>query len=379
VGARLRRTRNWLLGVSTLLVVVASIYAAVAYPGDSVALLIPGIAFAVVGAFLTARVPGNLIGPVMWLGGLAWLFYDLGNRYARYSIENSLTLPGEHFAAWLGSWLGALLPIMTGCLLVVYPDGRFSGRRRWFLAAEVALASSALLGAALLWSFDAAVLADWIGITDLAAYQPVDLAFLGGFFLLPLAAISLVLRFRRAVGIYRQQLKWLALASVLLALSYLLVAVLSGEANEESWTGLVLGSAMTLLPVAIGIAITRHSLYDIDRLISRTVSYAVVIAVLVLVYAGVVSVLQALLPTENPLVVAASTLAAAALFNPVRQRVQGWVDRRFNRSRYDAERVMDSFAFSLRGRVEVGDVVDGWVGVVSETMQPSAIGVWVRE
>jgi uncharacterized membrane protein YbhN (UPF0104 family) len=133
------------------------------------------------------------------------------------------------------------------------------------------------------------------------------------------------------------------------------------------------------IPAAIGVAITRYRLYEIDRLISRTVSYLLVIGLLVGVYAGLVALLQVFVPSDNPLVVAASTLAVAALFNPVRKRIQDWVDRRFNRSRYDAERVMDSFASTLRDRVEVGDVVDGWVGVVSETMQPTAVGVWIRD
>ena len=130
---------------------------------------------------------------------------------------------------------------------------------------------------------------------------------------------------------------------------------------------------------AIGVAITRHGLYEIDRIISRTVSYAVVVGLLAAVYLGTLTWLTSLLPDRSQLVVAAATLGVAFLFNPLRRRVQGAVDRRFNRSRYDAQRVMDGFAGSLRDQVDSDEVVDGWVGVVSETMQPAAVGVWVRE
>jgi hypothetical protein len=121
-----------------------------------------------------------------------------------------------------------------------------------------------------------------------------------------------------------------------------------------------------------------YRLDEIDRIVSRTVSYALVVGVLGLVFFGVVTALTAWLSAESDLVVAGSTLAVAALFNPVRRRVQAWVDRRFNRSRYDAERVMDGFASSLRDRVDPEGVVDGWVGVVSDTMQPRSVAVWVR-
>jgi len=135
---------------------------------------------------------------------------------------------------------------------------------------------------------------------------------------------------------------------------------------------------MVALPVSIGVAVLRYHLYEIDRIVSRTVSYAVVVGVLAVVFFGVVTVLTSLLPAESDLAVAGSTLAVAALFNPVRRRVQAWVDRRFNRSRYDAQKVMDAFSGSLRDRVDPDGVVEGWVGAVSETMQPTTVGVWIR-
>jgi hypothetical protein len=133
------------------------------------------------------------------------------------------------------------------------------------------------------------------------------------------------------------------------------------------------------IPVSIAMSITRYRLYEIDRIVSRTVSYTLVVVILGAVYVGGVTWLTSLLPDQSQLVVAATTLAVAALFNPVRRRVQMWVDRRFNRSRYDTQRVMDRFAGSLRDQVDAEAVVDGWVGVVSETMQPTSVSVWVRE
>jgi hypothetical protein len=138
------------------------------------------------------------------------------------------------------------------------------------------------------------------------------------------------------------------------------------------------GIAVLALPLAIGFAVLRYRLYEIDRIISRTVAYTIVIVLLVVAYMAALSALTWLLPTESPLAVAASTLAAAALFNPLRVRVQAWVDRRFNRSRYDAERVMTGFAETLRDEVDLDSVVEGWVTVVSRTMQPATVDVWVR-
>ena len=129
---------------------------------------------------------------------------------------------------------------------------------------------------------------------------------------------------------------------------------------------------------AIGIAITRHGLYEIDRLVSRTVTYAVVVGLLTAVFFGMITLLTLVLPAESDLATAASTLAVAALFNPVRRRMQAVVDHRFNRSRYDAQRVIDRFAGSLRDQVDSDQVMDGWVGVVTETMQPTSVSVWVR-
>jgi hypothetical protein len=138
-----------------------------------------------------------------------------------------------------------------------------------------------------------------------------------------------------------------------------------------------LGVALAAIPIAILVAVLRYHLYEIDRIISRTVSYAIVIGVLAGAYVAGFAMLSSLF-SESSLAVAASTLAAAALFTPVRRRVQAWVERRFNRSHYDAQRVIEGFSETMRGNLETRTLIRGWSRVVAETMQPSFMSVWVR-
>jgi hypothetical protein len=149
---------------------------------------------------------------------------------------------------------------------------------------------------------------------------------------------------------------------------------------DRGWVEIASTLVLTIgFPVSLGVSISRYRLYDMGRLVSRTVSYALVLGLLAVVVLGLVTLLATFLPSDDPLVVAVSTLAAAALFNPVRRRVQGIIDRRFNRSRYDAQRVIGSFTETLQDQVDPEEVVDGWVEVVEDTMQPSAVGFWVKE
>lgn len=193
-----------------------------------------------------------------------------------------------------------------------------------------------------------------------------------------LSIISLGVRMRHARRQERQQIKLVFLVlGALIAFTLVevvLVEVLGG--GDLPGTEIIELVTWLAIPVSIFLAITRYRLYEIDKLISRTVSYAVVVALL----ATVVGVVATLVGTRftDPRIVAATTLGVAGLFNPLRRRVQGWVDRRFNRSTYDAERVMDGFAGSLRERVEPDGVVEGLLDVVSDTMQPVALGLWVR-
>src|SRR5690606_16331792 len=198
----------------------------------------------------------------------------------------------------------------------------------------------------------------------------VDIALVIGLILsLAASAASVVSRFRRASGPEKQQLKWLVAAGVVSAASYALLFVEDGLPWILAWT---------TIPVAIGIAILRYRLYDIDRLVSRTVSYVVVTGMLVALYLGAVFVFQLVLPTESDLAVAASTLAVAAAFNPVRLRVQGFVDRRFNRSRYDAGRTVDTFSRRLRGATDAADLADQLCDTTASVLEPAHLSLWLR-
>ncbi len=192
---------------------------------------------------------------------------------------------------------------------------------------------------------------------------------------------SLFLRFRRARSVERLQLKWFLFAcgSAVVALITEFVFESVGIGEPPWWLDAWISLSFLAIPIAATLAILRYRLYEIDRIISRTVSYALVVALLAAVYLGALTWLTTLLPDQSQLVVAAATLGVAFLFNPLRRRVQSAVDRRFNRSRYDSQRVMDGFAESLRDEVDSDQVMSGWVGVVAETMQPSSVAVWVRD
>jgi cytochrome bd-type quinol oxidase subunit 1 len=206
-------------------------------------------------------------------------------------------------------------------------------------------------------------------------YGFVDAGFIIGFVSVLPATLSVVARYRRAESVERQQIKWLLAATTLLALAFI-VGALSSESNQAPWW--VVACGMAAIPISILFAVLRYRLYDIDRILSRTVSYVIVIGLLAGVYLFGLTAMTNFLPSDSSLSVAASTLAVAALFNPLRRRVQAWVERRFNRSRYDAQQVMERFSGSLRQDLDQDTVVTGWVGVVSETMQPVSAAVWIR-
>ena len=184
-----------------------------------------------------------------------------------------------------------------------------------------------------------------------------------------------VLSWRRAAGERRQQLKWLASGA---AVTLVLLAS-SFAVSSTSISGEILGIGLAALPVGIGVGILKYRLYDIDRIISRTLAYAIVTGLLVGVYAGLVLLATQVFRFHTPVAVAASTLAAAALFNPVRRRVQQAVDRRFNRARYDADKTVAAFAARLKDAVDVDSVRDDLAGVVHQALEPVHVSVWMSE
>ncbi len=202
-------------------------------------------------------------------------------------------------------------------------------------------------------------------------------ALLTGFLVVGVVSvISLVVRFVRSGGLERRQIGWLLYAA---AVFIVVVGTLDLLELNETLESILYGVSYLLLPVAIGIAIFRYRLYEIDRIVNRTVTYAVVVVALAAVYLGGVAALGALVGSENPLAVAAATLAAAALFTPVRRRVQGWVDRRFSRSKYDAQRVVEGFTAKLRDEVDLLGLSSELTRVVNVTLRPKGASLWLMD
>jgi hypothetical protein len=313
----------------------------------SLGLTLSAIAMVSVGAVIIART-GRRIGWVAAISGGLLLASNLGGP-----------LEDLGFGPWLYS---------IGLLMFLFPDGRPVSRGwNWILwASSIALASSflwELLGPDA-WSED-------IGIGGLL------ILIVFGF--VPAAAVSLVVRYVRSSGVERLQLRWLAFVGVVLILLDLVWEQLASIIPlPDAFWDVVLALALLALPTAIGMSILRYKLYEIDRIISRTLSYSLVVAVLGLVYAAMVTLATSVLPTPNSLVVAAATLAIAAMFNPLRRRVQRTVDRRFNRSGYRAQEISDEFGVTLQESRSPDQLVDYWTTTVANVLQPIAIGVWVN-
>ncbi len=343
------------------------------------------VAFLALGPLILWKADGNRVGWVFSAIGLSILSAGLAGGLAERGLLVFQAIGG---AFWLG-WI-----VGIGTLVLWFPTGHVPSRRwlwlQWLGFALVALTF-------ITYIFTDQICIDEGGPLGCAAWadNPIGIpgmpnpeyGWLGGplFALYPFfmgaAVVSLFLRFRRAESIERLQLKWFLLAcfSFVLALTSEMILELFGIVEPPLVVEIWIDLSILGIPIAATLAILRYRLYEIDRIISRTVSYVIVIALLGTVYALGLAGLTSVLDTESSLAVAASTLAAAALFNPVRKRVQSFVDHRFNRTRYDAERVMIGFTGALRDEVDPGVVVDGWVSVVSETMHPAAAGVWLRE
>ena len=359
-----------------LMVVAAVIW--LTFPGDvdsMVGILFASVCSVVVGAILTLKVPSNSVGPLALFAGSAWVLYLFGRGYATVSLESGEPLPLAYFFGWLGSWTGALFLIGVSLVILCFPTGKPVG---WWRVIGLGPIDRRDVDLGRGGSSLGAAAGDTRGRRTA---QPdsvvpfVDAGFIIGFVSVIPATLSVVARFRRAGSVERQQIKWLLAATSLLAVAYV-VGAMSDDSNEAVWW--VVSLAVAAIPISILFAVLRYRLYDIDRILSRTVSYVIVIGVLAGVYLLGLTAMTNFLPSDSSLAVAASTLAVAALFNPLRRRVQAGVERRFNRSRYDAQQVMERFSGSLRQDLDPDTVVTGWVGVVSETMQPTTAGVWIR-
>ena len=346
--------------------------------------------FSIVGAIIASRLPANLLGWLFCVAACVIAVEYLSAEYAVYALlAQPGSLPAGEALAWLASW--AWIPSI-GCIvlsLLLFPDGRLpSSRWRWlaWLSVLVTIAGAVWVALSPGAIANLGPVRNPLGIEVLPdGYKPVQTIM---FALLFVTAVStLVLRLRRASGIERQQIKWPAYTAVIATggsvLQYPVSEALGLPGLE--WVAYVVSiAALAGFPISIGIAIVRYRLYEIDTLINRTLVYGPLTAALVALYFGLVTATQALFQTLTgqhrlpQLAVVASTLAIAALFDPLRRRVQGFVDRRFYRTKYDAEETLEAFSARLRDRTDLDALTDDVAGIVRQTMYPEHVSLWLR-
>ena len=356
---------------------------------DESVIVIALTAYATVGALVASRQPGNAVGWLMMAIAFTILLQTLGDAYA-YSRSN----PGYVAVGWVtGLLFSVWLLLIVSFLPLVFPTGRLLSRRWrpvwWFSVATLAtsIAAVGLMPGELDIEADIenplavhGAAATVVRSVNSAVWFAVTTAVL-------LTAASLVLRFRGSTGTERQQLKWFAFAG-LATVAGLMIATLGavlppawGEPiGDTGWNSFIV-AGMLGMPVAMGIAVLRHRLYDIDVVINRTLVYGTLTAALATTYVGSVLLLNLVLSPlagESALSVAGSTLAVAALFRPARARIQAVVDRRFYRSRYDAARTLDEFALRLRHELDLDAVGADLCAAADQTVHPSHVSLWLR-
>jgi hypothetical protein len=351
------------------------------------------VLYGALGALIASRRPQNRIGWIFCAMAVALGLLSAAYGYADYALyARDDALPGGELAAWLANWLPIAPVFVAPCFLfLLFPDGRpASSRWRPIVWAVAAVAVVAILGGALdpgrLYSFPTVRnpldLGEPLGKVASVANDVTDFAAIP-VFLVSLA--SMVARLRRARGRERLQLKWVAYAAALTATSFaasFLAGLLTDWRVPADAFFLVGVAGFACIPVAASVAILRHRLYDIDAIINRTLVYGTLSVVLALVYlGGVVSLQQifvVLTGQGSQLAIVASTLAIAALFNPLRRRIQGFIDRRFYRRKYDAAKTLARFSSKLRDETDLDALNDELVAIVRETVQPAHVSLWLR-
>lgn len=350
--------------------------------------------FPIVAILILARQPRNRIGWILMAIGLAWFLPF--ESYGRFALSRGLP-GGALFLALSGPLWAPPIGLMGTVLLLRFPNGELPSPR-WRKVEWIALTAISVTVLAIVFSpgdfedLGYPEVANPLGIDVLESALNALMAFI---LLIPItivaSAASLVMRFRRSTGMERLQMKWLTSAAAAVALVYLVVVLLSlnsdwDGATTPGWMLFLQDASFTsfaLIPIAIGFAILRHQLYDIDLVINRTLVYGLLTALLAGVYVvlavGLGAAVRSVAGQENnSIVIAVSTLTVAALFGPARRRIQGFIDRRFYRRKYDAARTLEAFSARLREEVDLDSLTGELVGVVRDTMQPSHISLWLR-
>jgi hypothetical protein len=356
--------------------------------------------FPALGLLIASRHPGHPIGWLFCAAGLLGGLDHFCGEYAIYALlEQPGSLPAGQAAAWGSTWLyvpsGALLVYVT----LLFPDGRLPSRRwrpvAWLvgIAAVVGATVAALLPVPIC---NVCSIENPLGVEGLASVSELVDSLLEAFWygVLGLVAVaSLFLRYRRAGGIERQQIKWFAYAAAVIFLGAILAYGVY-RATGTPWAWWVGQSLLAVgfvgIPIAVGVAILRYRLYDIDHIINRTLVYGALTALLAAGYFATILALQgigslvyqvpfrALIGQNSALATVAATLAIAALFNPLRRRIQSFIDRRFYRRKYDARKTLEAFSAKVRDETNLDALSDDLVGVVRETMQPAHVSLWLR-
>ena len=381
------------------------------YPGFAVLTGVLSLAYPTVGALIASQLPTNPIGWIFCGLGLLYTAQRCTVAYADYALLENFTLPWGESVAWFSTWIGFTNPTLGVFLMLLFPDGRLPSRR-WRIVVWVTILGAAItaLGVAfmpgiLLTHRSVENPFEVVGVIGgkLTTYEFFGASRLLGMTLLQMsllaALLSVILRLRRAGGDERQQLKWFMFAAVPatalgsvnaldLIVAYFTTDFMFRPVYILYELGLLLPNfyaqvlALLVIPVCTYIAILRFNLYDIDVVINRTLVYGSLTATLVALYFVGIVVLQRvfvfLTGQQSTLAVVASTLLIAALFTPLRRRIQAFIDRRFYRSKYDARKTLEAFSAKLRDETDLEALNNDLVGVVRETMQPAHVSLWLR-
>ena len=358
------------------------------------------LVFPLVGALIASRRPQNPIGWLCLVDGLLWTTTNMLDYHSVYVMASPSSVPFPVVLAGVNHWLWVPTVGLLGTyVFLLFPDGRLPSKRwrplAWLSGVVIASGSLGLMlspgpldmprGIRNPFGLEAA---PWVAVAAYAILPLLPLCMLA-------SALSLVMRYRRSRGDVRQQIKWIAFAASLVALTYLIAIVALFIHPSEIWfaAGLPLWLdlieyaallSITSVPIAIGFAVLKYRLYDIDLIVNRTLVYGSLTGALALVYFGGVTVTQALFRNITgqeqlpQLVIVASTLVIAALFNPLRRRIQSFIDRRFYRAKYDARKILEAFSVRLREETDLEALNEDLVEVVRETMQPAHVSLWLR-
>ncbi len=343
--------------------------------------ILDALVLSVVGALIVVRDRRHLLAWLLLVDSLALATYNFAAQYAPLALgltSRRMSLPGGALASWLASWTnvpGIVIGVVF--LILLFPDGRLPSRRWWplGLAGAVTTVVPTVILAAGYWPYRGPALVLQEGETSALVGAMFWLAFGGSLFLGAISVVALVLRFRRAGAVPRQQIKWFAYGAVL-------SIPLSLFPEVQPWGPYAEFLGTVLLLAGLGVGILRYRLWDIDRLVNRTLVYGLLTVILGGAYAlGVLVLGHAVSAGRRPssLVVAGTTLVVAALFQPLRRRVQRAVDRRFNRRHYDAARTIEAFATRLRDHTDLPALAAELLAVADHTLQPTQVSLWLAQ